>query len=181
MSLFSGFYVFLEVFGNFLENQAFKWEKTIGNIYFKPSSSVIKLNLSKLMVRLWSRGSQKVKIWEFLPKNITIFSHFRASATKTKTDFGLILIDYIIRRFEISAAESFFFLDSLIFYKITKNLQKLLKAQKKGHNSRITAISVKLQTSITLSFFNTFQWNLVCRFLLLYWIFLFLYVVIKYE
>jgi len=36
------------------------------------------LNLSKLMVRFWSRGLQKVKVnifWEFLPKKSNIF-HF---------------------------------------------------------------------------------------------------------
>jgi len=127
------------------------------------------------MVRFWSRGPQKGKF------HITEILHFRASATKTKSGFWLILIGCIRRRLKIYAAESSFSLESFIFYKITKYLQKGLKARKKGPNSLITAIEEKLQTSITLSFFNNFQRNLVCAFLLLCWILKFLYVVIRYK
>jgi len=58
-----------------------------------------------------------------LPKK-SLFSHLRASASKTKSGFGLILIGHIRSRLKISAAENFFLLESLIFYKITKTSKK---------------------------------------------------------
>jgi len=91
------------------------------------------------------------------------FHFLRATWPKSYFQFAWFQLDTNSGRFKINVRSPFSF-ERLIFQKITKNLQK------RGHNSSITTIKENRQTRSTLSFFNIFQWNLVCTFILLCWI-----------
>jgi len=82
---------FWRFFENFWKIELSSEKKNIGNIYSKPSSIVIKLNPSKLMVRFLSRDPQKVKIhffWELLPKKSQFFHILGHQQQKLKLIFG---------------------------------------------------------------------------------------------